>query len=72
MNNEKEIEFLNDTQKPVKERKNIFLKILVTIGWLLYIIIYFICGFIEILAALFLTSSIIKTTHKRKHKKRWF
>lgn len=72
MNNEKEFDFLNDTQKPVKERKNIFLKILVIVGWFLYIIIYFICGFIEILAALFLTSSIIKTTHKRKHKKRWF
>lgn len=72
MNNEQEFEFLNGTQKPLKEHKNIFLKMLIVIGWILYIIIYFICGFIEILATLFLTSSIIKTTHKRKRKKRWF
>ena len=72
MNNEREFEYLNGTQKPPKERKNIFLKILVVIGWILYIFIEFICTFFEIIGALCLTSSIIKTVHKRKHKKGWF
>lgn len=68
-NNEMEFEYLNGTQKPTKEHKNIFLKIFVIIGWILYIALEFFCSFIEVLATCFL---LIDIKPKKKRKKRWF
>lgn len=71
MNNNKiEFDFLNDNtqQKEKKNYKNIFLSIAVVISWLLYIFIYFICGFITFFAIILFGVSIVP----KKHKKRWF
>ena len=71
MNNNKiEFDFLNDNtqQKEKKNYKNIFLSIAVVISWLIYIFIYFICGFITFFAIVLFGISIIP----KKHKKRWF
>lgn len=69
-NNEMEFDFLNDNtqQKEKKNYKNIFLSIAVVISWILYIFIYFICGFITFFAIILFGISI----RPRKHKKRWF
>lgn len=69
-NNEIEFDFLNDNtqQKEKKNYKNIFLSIAVVISWLLYIFIYFICGFITFFAIILFGVSIVP----KKHKKRWF
>lgn len=71
MNNNKiEFDFLNDNtqQKEKKNYKSIFLSIAVVISWLLYIFIYFICGFITFFVIILFGVSIIP----KKHKKRWF
>ena len=68
MNNEQEFEYLNGTQKPPKQKKNIFLSIAVVTSWILYIFIYFICGFITFFAIILFGISIVP----KKHKKRWF
>ena len=71
MNNNKiEFDFLNDNtqQKKKKNYKNIFLSIAVVISWILYIFIYFICGFITFFAIILFGISIVP----KKHKKRWF
>ena len=71
MNNNKiEFDFLNDNtqQKEKKNYKNIFLNIAVVISWILYIFIYFICGFITFFAIILFGISIIP----KKRKKRWF
>lgn len=69
-NNKMEFDFLNDNtqQKEKKNYKNIFLSIAVVISWLLYIFIYFICGFITFFAIILFGVSIVP----KKHKKRWF
>ena len=69
-NNEMEFDFLNDNtqQKEKKNYKNIFLSIAVIISWILYIFIYFICGFITFFAIVLFGISI----RPKKHKKRWF
>ena len=71
MNNNKiEFDFLNDNtqQKEKKNHKNIFLSIAVVTSWILYIFIYFICGFIKFFAIILFGISIIP----KKRKKRWF
>ena len=71
MNNNKiEFDFLNDNtqQKEKKNYKNIFLSIAVIISWILYIFIYFICGFITFFAIVLFGISI----RPKKRKKRWF
>ena len=71
MNNNKiEFDFLNDNtqQKEKKNHKNIFLSIAVVTSWILYIFIYFICGFITFFAIVLFGISI----RPKKHKKRWF
>ena len=69
-NNEMEFDFLNDNtqQKEKKNYKNIFLSIAVVISWILYIFIYFICGFITFFAVILFGISI----RPKKHRKRWF
>lgn len=69
-NNKMEFDFLNDNtqQKEKKNYKNIFLSIAVIISWILYIFIYFICGFITFFAIILFGISIVP----KKHKKRWF
>ena len=44
--------------------------ILYAILWVIYILIEFICTTIEVIATIFLGASIIKSTRKRK--KKWF
>ena len=71
MNNNKiEFDFLNDNtqQKEKKNHKNIFLSIAVVTSWILYIFIYFICGFITFFAIVLFGISI----RPKKHIKRWF
>lgn len=69
-NNKMEYDFLNNNtqQKEKKNYKNIFLSIAVVVSWILYIILYFICGFIVVIASLLFGISLVP--HKRK--KRWF
>lgn len=71
-NNKMEFDFLNDNtqqqEKKKKDCKNILLSIAVIISWILYIFIYFICGFITFFAVILFGISIVP----KKRKKRWF
>lgn len=70
-NNEMEFDFLNDSKtKSQKEEKkdfsNVFLIVLKMFGYILYGLICGLCGFIEIIATLFLIKGVKPKKRKRR------